>query len=93
MNKKVCLVFYLVLGIVSPLYLRFCAILSVCMQNSRTKIKNCANFSDDPVHKRLDTIESLFFAVMLSGPSASKKCFMFTLTKHQILVKPRKTLV
>ena len=48
-EKNVYLVCHLILGIVSLPYERFCAILSVSMQNSRTKNENCANFSDRPV--------------------------------------------
>ena len=83
MNTKVCLVFHLVIGLVCLPYERFCAILSVSMQNSWTKIENCANFSDGPVQKRFK-IEPLFFAVMLTGPSTSKKFFMFTFKNHQM---------
>ena len=85
MNKNNCLVFHLVLVIVSLPYERFCAILSVSMQISQTKIENCANFSDGPVQKRFEIAPS-FFAVMLTGPSTSKKCFMFTFKNHQMLV-------
>ena len=83
MNTKVCLVFHLEIGLVCLPYERFCAILSVSMQNSWTKIENCANFSDGPVQKRFK-IEPLFFAVMLTGPSNSKKFFMFTFKNHQM---------
>ena len=83
MNTKVCLVFHLVIGLVCLPYERFCAILSVSMQNSWTKIDNCANFSDGPVQKRFK-IEPLFFAVMLTGPGTSKKFYMFTFKNHQM---------
>ena len=83
MNKKVCLVFHLVFGIVFLPYERFFAILSVSVQNSQTKIKNYANFSDGPVPKRFE-IEPSFLAVILTGPSTLKKCFMLTFINHQM---------
>ena len=85
MDQKVCLVFHQVLGNVCLPYGSFFAILSLSMQNSRTKIKNCANFLDSSVQKWFE-IEPSFFAVMLTGPSTSKKCFMFTFKNHQMLV-------
>ena len=47
------------------------------------KNQNGANFSDDPVQK---PVETPFFAVMLTGPSTSNKCFMFTFKNPQMLV-------
>ena len=82
-EKKVYLVCHLILGIVSLPYERFCAILSVSVQNSQTKIKNYANFSDGPVPKRFE-IEPSFLAVILTGPSTVKKCFMLTFINHQM---------
>ena len=78
-------VFHLAPVIVSLPYQRFCAILSVSIPKSRTKIENCANFSEGPVQKRFE-IETPVFAVMLTGPSTSKKCFIFTFKNHQMLV-------
>ena len=48
-GSNLFLVFHLVPVIVGLPYERFCAILSVSMQISQTKIENCANFSDGPV--------------------------------------------
>ena len=78
-------VFHLAPVIVSLPYQRFCAILSVSIPKSRTKIENCANFSEGPVQKRFE-IETPVFAVMLTGPSTSKKCFIFTFKNHQMFV-------
>ena len=64
------------------------------LQNSQVEIENSANFVQGPVQKLFE-IESPFFAAMLFGPSTSKKYFIFTLIKNQILMilRLRKTLV
>ena len=49
------------------------------------KLKTVRIFSQGPVQKRLK-IESQFFAAMLFGPNTSKKYFMFTLIKNQVLM-------
>ena len=84
MNKNLFLVFHLVPDNVSLPYERFCVNFSVSMQNSQTKIEHCESL-DDPVQKRFE-IETPVFAVMLTGPSTSKKCFIFTFKNHQMLV-------
>ena len=53
--------------------------------NFRGSLQTVRIFSQSPVKKRLK-IESQFFAAMLFGPNTSKKYFMFTLIKNQVLM-------
>ena len=92
MDQKVCLVLHQVLGIVYLPHECFFAILSLSMQNSRTKIENCANFSDGSVQKRFETF---IFCSNANWSKYFKKVVHVYLQKSSNVgdIKPSKTLV